>query len=203
MEIVAKILNRLFNKKLQSLRAGEARLFGNAQSINSEIGDYTYVSPNTVIKHCKIGKFCSIASDCIIGESDHPYKFLSTSPIFYHKGNIFGETWTNKDHIEIYDKTIIGNDVWIGAGVFVKSGVKIGDGAIIGAGAVVLKDVEPYQIVGGVPAKRLKLRFSEKLIEKLVKVKWWNWDIQRIKENKMYFVTENEHEILNFLINNE
>ena len=82
-------IKRFFIKPYKQ-RNGECRLHQNARTINSEIGDYTYVSQDTLITHTKIGKFCSIATNCVIGESDHPYQFISTSPIFYHKGNIFG-----------------------------------------------------------------------------------------------------------------
>ncbi len=185
--------------KPQKVEIGKCNIQGNAKVISCNIDDYTYVSPNSLIKHTNIGKFTSIATNCVIGENDHPYKFLSMSPIFYHKGNIFGETWTDLDHIQIYKKTIIGNDVWIGANVFIKSGLKIGDGAVIAAGAVVTKDVSPYSIVGGVPSKHIKYRFSLEIIEKLLSINWWNWDIEKIKKYKDYFITEDENKILEFL----
>lgn len=200
MGIVSKIKN-IFFKNQNDSNIGEARLHGNSYKIESEIGNYTYVSSNTIIKHTIIGKYCSIASNCIIGEGDHPYRFLSTSPIFYHNGNIFGEIWSEKDHIQIYNKTQIGNDVWIGAGVFIKSGVKIGNGVVIAAGAVVVKDVPDYHIVGGVPAKLIKKRFSDKLIDLLMKKQWWNWDIDKLKKCQNKFVINDEDVLIEFLEN--
>lgn len=195
--------NWLFRTRQIEKRVGEFRLHGTSTSINSSIGDYTYVSSGTHITHTFIGKFCSIASNCVIGEADHPYRFLSTSPIFYHKGNIFGEVWTKRDHIKIYERTVIGNDVWIGAGVFIKSGIKIGDGAVIAAGAVIIKDVGAYEIVGGVPGKLLKKRFSQNLIDKLLEVEWWNWNIEKLKNVQHFFVTEDENQIFKFLEENK
>lgn len=200
MGIIRRLKNIFFVNQ-SNFKIGEARLQGNSYKNESEIGDYTYVSTNTIIKHTVIGKFCSIASNCVIGESDHPYKFLSTSPIFYHNGNIFGEIWTEKDHIQLYNKTEIGNDVWIGSGVFIKSGVKIGNGAVIAAGAIVVKDVPDYHIVGGVPAKLIKKRFSDKLIALLMKKQWWNWELDKLKKCQNKFVINDEDVLIEFLEN--
>lgn len=201
MGIIARITKLIHKDK--PLPIGKFRVFGVNSVIESDIDDYSYISPNTLITHTRIGKFCSIATNCVIGESDHPYRFLSSSPIFYHKGNIFGETWTDKDHFQIYETTVIGNDVWIGAGVFIKSGVKISDGAVIAAGAVVINDVGPFEIVGGVPAKFIKKRFSDELINLILEKQWWNWDVEKLKNNQQSFVTDDEEQIRKFLLNHE
>lgn len=169
---------------------------------NIEIGDYTIYNDfvhdpcdfekNNVLYHYPInkdkliiGKFCSIACGAkfLFTSGNHNLKSLSTYtfPIFYEEwgldiGNIC-DAWNNKGDI------IIGNDVWIGYEAIIMSGVKIGDGAIIGARAVVTKDVPPYTIVGGVPAKIIRKRFDDKTIEKLLKLKWWDWDYNKIKRN--------------------
>lgn len=132
-----------------------------------------------------IGKFCSIACGAkfLFNSANHSLKSLSTYPfpIFYDvwglKNLKVTDAWDNKGDI------VIGNDVWIGFEAIILSGVKIGDGAIIGARAVVTKDVPPYTIVGGVPAKIIRKRFDDETIEKLLKLKWWNLPVETIKRN--------------------
>ncbi|MFA4995831.1 MAG: CatB-related O-acetyltransferase [Patescibacteria group bacterium] len=149
-----------------------------------ELGDFTYVSSNTNMANTKVGKFCSIAQNVQCGLGMHPASvYVSTHPIFYSTKKQCGLSFAENDHFEESKLIIIGNDVWIGANSIVLDGVTIGDGAIIGAGAVVTKDVPPYAIMGGVPAKLIRYRFSNKDIEFLLKNKWWNKDITWLKEN--------------------
>ena len=132
-----------------------------------------------------IGKFCSIACGAkfMFTSGNHTLKSLSsyTFPIFFDEWGLDAENitsaWDNKGDI------IIGNDVWIGYEAVIMSGVKIGDGAIIGTRAVVTKDVPPYTVVGGVPAKQIRKRFDDKTIEKLLEIRWWNWGEERIKKS--------------------
>ncbi len=169
---------------------------------NIEIGDYTMYNDfvynpcdfqkNNVLYHYPvnhdrlvIGKFCSIACGAkfIFTSANHSLKSLSTYPfpIFFEEWNLdminITNAWDNKGDI------IIGNDVWIGYEAVILSGVTIGDGAIIGTRAVVTKDVPPYTIVGGVPAKPIRKRFDDKTIAKLYELKWWDWPEERIKAN--------------------
>lgn len=169
---------------------------------NIEVGDYTIYNDfvrnpcdfqkNNVLYHYPIngdkliiGKFCSIACGAkfLFTSGNHSLKSLSTYtfPIFYEEWNLdrsdITTAWDNKGNI------VIGNDVWIGYEAVILSGVKIGDGAIIGARAVVTKDVEPYTIVGGVPAKPIRKRFDDQTIAKLEEIKWWDWDKERIEKN--------------------
>lgn len=145
------------------------------------IGRFTYINVNTVVYPLvKIGRFCSIARNCEIGVAEHPVYYLSSHPFQFDK-TIFKN---NKAYNEInktnwvpHKQTIVGNDVWIGAKVIIKTGIKIGDGAIIASGAVVAKDVPPYAIMGGVPAKILKYRFTDFIIKELLDIKWWDMDI--------------------------
>lgn len=132
-----------------------------------------------------IGKFCSIACGAkfLFNSANHKLGSLSTYtfPIFYDEWGLdnkkVAEAWDNKGDINI------GNDVWIGYQAVILSGVTIGDGAIIGARAVVTKNVPPYTIVGGVPAKPIRKRFPQEVIDKLLEIKWWNWSEERIREN--------------------
>jgi virginiamycin A acetyltransferase len=129
-----------------------------------------------------IGNFCSIARGTAIQEHNHDAECITT---YFIKYRVFEE----KYGIDAISKgpITIGNDVWIGTQSTILTGVTIGDGAIIAANSVVSKDVPPYAIVGGTPAKILKYRFSEEIIAKLVELKWWNWDIEKIKRNKELF----------------
>lgn len=155
---------------------------------NSNIGKYSYIGNSSNISYCQIGRYCSIASDVKIGLGIHPIYFVSTSPIFYSNKNVFHKKWTleNQDVIE-NRQAIIGHDVWVGANAIVMGGVKIGNGAIIGAGAVVTKDVPPYSIVGGVPAKIIKYRFSPDIIKKIIESRWWDYPEDEIKYVSKYF----------------
>lgn len=172
---------------------------------NIEVGDYTiyndfYDDPrdfekNNVLYHYPvnkdkliIGKFCSIACKAkfLMTSGNHSMKSLSsyTFPIFYEEWGLdvshVTDAWDNKGDI------VIGNDVWIGYEAVIMSGVKIGDGAIIGTRAVVTKDVPPYTVVGGMPAKVIKKRFDDDTIDKLMKIQWWNWTEEKIQANIPY-----------------
>ena len=142
---------------------------------NVTIGAYSYCNRGTTIfKGCKIGNYCSIGYNVHIGPPEHPAHFYSTSPAVYRHERIKSIcNWPNDD---ILSPAIIGNDVWIGSNAIILQGCRIGDGAIIAAGAVVVKDVEPFTIVGGVPAKKIKDRFTPELKQKLLKSQWWNHD---------------------------
>lgn len=142
---------------------------------NVIIGDFTYISSNSSIRNTLIGKYCSIGENFISGAAIHPTKCVSTSPLFYSTRKQCGKVIVDKNTIEEYKPVKIGNDVFIGANVTILSGVTIGDGAILAAGAVVVKNVDPYSIVGGVPAKHIKYRFDTYIINRLLEIKWWNW----------------------------
>lgn len=148
---------------------------------NSSIGNYSYVSRNSNIHNSKIGNFCSIGPNVTMGFGDHPTKFLSTSPVFYENCMRF-DLFSKEMIYNGKARVIIENDVWIGANVFIKNGVSIKNGAIIGAGAVVLSDIPEYAIAVGVPAKVIKMRFEQHRIQQLLKMKWWDWPAQTIKE---------------------
>ena len=146
------------------------------------LGEHSYISHNTrIAKGTVIGKFCSIADNVSIGNGNHPYTILSTSPFCYAKNKIevYGDIIvpeSNLIKLPAGKPTVIGNDVWIGYGAIIMAGITIGDGAVIGAGAVVTKNVEPYSIVAGVPAKIIKYRFEENIIKELLELKWWDLD---------------------------
>lgn len=140
-----------------------------------KIGDRSAVMDGTTVgEGSVIGKFCCIGRNVVIGPNQHPQNFLSTHTFQY------GNEYNNFNVIDFKSQipTIIGNDVWIGTNVILMGGITVGDGSIIGAGAVVTRNVEPYSIVVGVPAKIIKYRFSKDIIDKLLELKWW--DIEEI-----------------------
>lgn len=170
------------------------------KSPNIEVGDYTFYhdannpldfEKNNVLYQyyynhdkLKIGKFCSIATGAkfIFNGANHTLKSFSTYPfpLFADEKQYnpdIVESWDNKGDI------VIGNDVWLGYDSIIMAGVTIGDGAIIGTRALVTKDVEPYTIVGGIPAKTIRKRFDDETIEILQKIQWWDWNIEKIEKN--------------------
>ncbi len=152
---------------------------------NCKIGKNSYIGEGTIIPshNTEIGSFTSIASFCCIGLTIHPTNWLSTHPFQYLNSKKFSFNLEEKElkKFNTMLPVIVSNDVWIGSYAKNKDGVKIGDGAIIGAGAVVTKDVPPYAIVGGVPARIIKYRFDEKTIQELLSLKWWELDEEKIK----------------------
>ena len=156
-----------------------------------------------------IGRYCSIndsarivnnhSIDCV---STHPFldhpkfmdweKYLEIKKVLEAYGKHFSNAGYEDSPIRNNKPIIIGNDVWIGANVIIMPGVKIGDGAVLAAGAVITKDVNPYEIVGGVPARLIRKRFSDYIIKKLMKIRWWEWEHETIKENAKYFLNPAE-----------
>lgn len=141
---------------------------------NMTLGDYSYISKNASVNHAAIGKFCSIGPNFCCGMGLHPTDGVSTAPMFYSVAMQNGTTLCSQNQYEESKFTHIGNDVYIGANVFVLDGVTIGDGAIVGAGAVVTRDIPPYAVAVGVPAKVVKFRFDEATVEALLAKKWWD-----------------------------
>jgi acetyltransferase-like isoleucine patch superfamily enzyme len=153
---------------------------------NSSLGNYSYINNNTIIQDATIGKFCSIGENVKIVLGSHPVNFVSTHPAFYSNNKQF-KTFSDKTYIEEFKKVVIGNDVWIAEGAVIMGGVTIGNGAIVAARSVVTKDVAPYSIVGGIPAKHIKYRFDDETIEKLNNINWWDWDESVFLENYKLF----------------
>ena len=153
---------------------------------NVQMGRYSYICGYSFLFNVRIGSFCSIAERCCIGGAAHPIYRVSSSPVFHEGKNVFKKHFAEFPEIE-NPETIIEDDVWIGMGCYIKSGVIIHTGAVIGMGSVVTKDVPPYEIWAGNPAKKIGDRFDDVLKEELIKSEWWNWDDLKIKKFAPYF----------------
>ena len=153
--------------------------------INTSMGDFSYAAEDTLLENVSVGKFTCIGPSVKIGLGNHPVNnFISIHPAFYSTlGQAAGRTFADKTYFTEYNHTEIGHDVWIGANVVIPGGVTIGNGAVIASGAVVTKDVPPYAIVGGVPAKILRYRFKDDEIKKLQQWKWWNKDEEWLQKH--------------------
>lgn len=170
---------------------------GKFSFINGEMGWNSYVGDNVVLMG-GVGRFTSISSNVNVINGRHPMRepFVSTSPVFYAVRNPVGCSYAEKQQFEEFTyadpvrkiPVIIGNDCWIGFGVSIVEGVTIGDGAVVLANATVTKDVPPYAIVGGVPAKVIGYRYEESVISQLLNICWWNQSDKWIAERKNLFV---------------
>lgn len=184
--LISRIIKKLRLRSLKNSYIDKtSSIASGSQVINSSMNKHSFCGYDCIIVDTEIGSFCSISDNCEIGRSGHTIDWVSTSPVFNK----------NKDQIkkkyslhEFNDnkKTIIGNDVWIGSRCLIKSGVKIGDGAVIGMGSVVTKDIPPYEIWGGNPAKYIKKRFSDHNIQELIKLEWWKLSDYTIEQNAIH-----------------
>ncbi|QPF90822.1 DapH/DapD/GlmU-related protein [Bradyrhizobium commune] len=148
----------------------------------STLGDYSYLGQGCIVGNAEIGRFCAVAAQVRIGAPNHPIGRPSLHRFTYCP-EYYSET-AQRDHTFFAERrdhqVVIGNDVWIGHAVIVLPGVTVGDGAVLAAGAVVTRDVQPYTIVGGVPARQIRERFSRETAAKLAQVAWWNWPFEII-----------------------
>lgn len=172
--IYAKILKKVRGNAVRdSTIDATSKVESGSVVYDSAIARHSFCGYDCSILNCEIGAFCSIGSRVSIGGVAHPAEFVSTSPVFLsHKDSVP----TKFAHHEFLPqlRTRIGNDVWIGEGAYIKAGIQIGHGAIIGMGSVVTRDVAPYAIVAGNPARPIRMRFDEKTVEALLAMAWWD-----------------------------
>ncbi|MGN0062103.1 MAG: CatB-related O-acetyltransferase [Alloprevotella sp.] len=210
------MVKNFFNPKISNLSFVSANnhidpravIYRMVKMKSSSIGRYSYVGNDTDVEYADIRQFCSISAHCRIGMGGHTLSHISSCPLFTQKINGCQEQWVEYDIRAVEEKrAVLGNDVWVGNHGLINWGVTVGHGAVIGAGAVVVKDEPPYAIVGGVPAKVIRYRFSPEVIEKLLEFQWWNLNDEFLIKHIAFFQKENisESDIKRMivLINNE
>jgi acetyltransferase-like isoleucine patch superfamily enzyme len=170
-------------------------VFDNVILSDCSIGSHSYIQKDSRIFNAIIGNFCSIASRVTIAPGAHPIFGVSTHPAFFLKNTPLALTFADQDYVQFSRKVTVGHDVWIGESAIILDGVAVGTGAIIAAGSVVTKDVAPYAIVGGIPAKLIKYRFSERIIAELLQSEWWNYPDRWFAANY-----KSMHDIADFLL---
>ena len=171
-----------------------AAIESGSQIVGSVFGKHSYCGYDCIILNTRIGGFCSISDNVVIGGSQHPMHYVSTSPVFLaHRDSVKAKfarhPYVNKP------QTSIGHDVWIGSGAMIKGGIDVGTGAVIGMGSVVTRDVPPYAVVAGNPARIIKKRFSDEQIDKLLTSGWWDWDDDMLNELGLYCTSVEEFAI--------
>jgi len=196
LKLLRKPLHKAFLLLFGSLReeflsnaaiSPRAKLYPPYSIYNTKLGDYSYIAEGAKVHSAEIGKFCSIGPNFLCAYGVHPTNGISTSPMFYSRRKQNGYSLCDKDLAIENIPVKIGNDVLIGANVTVLDGVSIGDGAVIGAGAVVVKDIPPYAVAAGVPAKVLKSRFPQETADALLRIRWWDFPEERLKEVSKHF----------------
>lgn len=177
-----------------------------------QIGAFTYICQGSVLNNAaSVGRFCSIAENVVVWNRNHCPEMLSTHPMFINADTAWNREFWNETSMKMFDQMrkerekirkerepylrknrelVIGNDVWIGNGAKILEGVHVGDGAVVGAGAVVTRDVPPYAIAGGVPAKIIRYRFPDNVIEKLEELKWWEYGADILSELDLMNISE-------------
>ncbi len=154
--------------------------------LGCNIGKYTIINRGCSLVYATIGNFSSLAGFIQLGAGRHPLNYIATSEIFYNKNRLANQ-WVKSIEFKGNLPITIGSDVWIGSQAFVMGGVNIGHGAVVGSRSVVTKDVPPYAVVAGVPAKIIKYRFNENVITRLLEIKWWDFDDDEIQRNIDFF----------------
>lgn len=198
---VSKMIKKMQIPAVKNSRIDkQAKICTGAHVVDCTIDKYSYIGNFTTVLNCEIGKYCSIADHCEIGGMSHPLEWVTTSPVAYNGKNCLKKNYTELEFKEGHH-TVIENDVWIGDGCHIKAGVHLSTGCVIGMGSVVTKDVGPYEIWAGNPARFIRKRFADDNIsEQLLKLQWWNWSEDKIKEyakyfnNPMKFIQESAHE---------
>jgi chloramphenicol O-acetyltransferase type B len=169
----SKVIKKLRGKAMKdSFIHRTSKIESGSQLVRTTMAKHSFCGYDCDINYCNVGAFTSIANNVVIGGGMHPIEWVSTSPVFYSGRDSVKKKFSEYDRTQPV-LTNIGNDVWIGQNVMIKQGVYVNDGAVIGMGAIVTKDVPPYAVVAGNPAKVIKMRFEKDITEALIQSKWW------------------------------
>ncbi|MGN5955378.1 CatB-related O-acetyltransferase [Sphingobacterium lactis] len=178
----SKLLKKIRLKALVNVKIGKgSKICSGSQLVNVSLGKYTDIGYDCIIVNTQIGSFCSVGANVIIGGASHTIDWVSTSTVFNENRDHL-PTKFSKHKFSLESNTKLGNDIWIGNNVLIKANLKVGDGAVIGMGSVVTKDIGPYEIWAGNPAKLIRKRFDDETIDKLLKSEWWSWNDEKIRE---------------------
>lgn len=177
-----KLLKRLPGSAVRNCQLEQpAKIEPRSTVIHSSFGRYSYCGYDYTLINCKIGRFCSISDHVSAGLASHPMEWVSTSPAFYRGRDSIPKDLATLDYDLAPPQTNIGHDVWIGSNVCLKAGITIGNGAVIGMGSVVTKDVPPYAVAAGNPARVIRMRFPQPLCQRLNASHWWEQEPERLK----------------------
>lgn len=188
----AKLFKKLHGKAIsKSAIHCTSKVEASSEVLDVIIGRHSFCGYFCTILHCDIGSFCSIGNYVTIGGGMHPMTWVSTSPAFYEGRDSIKAKFATHRRCK-HEKTVIGHDVWIGERVLIKQGITIGTGSVVGMGSVVTKDVAPYTIVAGCPAMKIRKRFDDNTISKLLSTEWWNLPDSVLREYAQYFTNPQE-----------
>lgn len=180
--LYAKILKKLRGSSIKNCKlAPTARVYSGSYLLDTSVSRYSYIGYDCKILHSEIGSFCSFADHILVGGDEHPISWVSTSPVFHYVTNSAMSAPFASHSIPEIPLTRIGHDVWVGHAATIRAGLKIGNGVVIGSGAVVTRDVPPYAVVAGVPARVIRYRFPEEICRKLEASRWWNLPDDKLK----------------------
>ena len=183
----SKFFKKLHGKALvNSYIDKTSKVEAGSEIVNTTFGKHSFCGYYCEISNCEVGSYCSISNNVKIGGGMHPMNWVGMSPVFYEGKDSVKAKFSTHTREDVR-KTVIGHDVWIGHSVIIKQGVTIGTGAVIGMGSIVTKDIAPYSIVVGVPAKEIRKRFSDEMIQKLLESKWWEFSDEKLHKYAAYF----------------
>jgi len=186
---ISKILKKIRGRAIiNSIIHKKSKINSGSHIVNSSFDKYSYCGYECDINNTEVGSFCSIANNVKIGGGVHPIDWVSTSPVFYTGRQSLKAKFSPKNR-KNPKMVIIGHDVWIGQNVLISQGVKIGTGSIVGMGSIVTKDIPPYSIFAGNPAKLIRKRFENNLIDSLLQSEWWILDDSQLNQISDYIST--------------